>query len=342
MEEEIKNSIKNALLKGVSRGEVVEILKNAGWAEEKINNVLLEVENEIGMREQEGKIAGEEIRKEEVSFESSASAEGQFYPSQEPSPSQSAFQQYPSTQSPSVPPSQVVPSSPSTGPSAFSYQVPTKPLFDSQGRRICSYCGMPLKEKNIYCPNCGKLVVDEVDLESRKSDRKGFAIASFIFGILGFIPVFAILGIIFGILGRKSSKKGLAIAGIILSFSFFIFISVVLLISFGKAANMAKIVRGMEEIKNIAHNKDSYLEIKDDQRVKEISREIKNYGGKDFVINISPDGRNFCAEVKLSGYILQPKISNLKERWYCVDNKGAKGENFDNDPSCSSTYFSCK
>lgn len=247
MEEEIKNSIKNALLKGVSRGEVVEILKNAGWTEEKINNVLLGVENEIGAREQEGKIAGEEIRKEEVSFESSASAEGQFYPSQEPSPSQSAFRQYPSTQSPSVPPSQVVPSSPPTGPSAFSYQAPTKPLFDSQGRRICSYCGMPLKEKNIYCPNCGKLVVDETDLESRKGGRKGFAIASFIFGILNFIIffvvlgeflgfiqlsnsvflfflrtilIFAILGIIFGFIGNKSLKRRLAIIGIILSFLF--------------------------------------------------------------------------------------------------------------------------
>ena len=53
-------------------------------------------------------------------------------------------------------------------------------------------------------------------------NRKGFAIASLVLGILGiplccffvgFLP--GLLGVIFGILGLKSSAKGMAIAGII-------------------------------------------------------------------------------------------------------------------------------
>jgi hypothetical protein len=56
------------------------------------------------------------------------------------------------------------------------------------------------------------------------TDRKGFALASLIIGIAGFLLaclaylnfIPALLGIIFGVLGLKSSRKGMAIAGLIL------------------------------------------------------------------------------------------------------------------------------
>ena len=60
------------------------------------------------------------------------------------------------------------------------------------------------------------------DNKQPKKDRKGFAIAAMVLGIIS-IPTFfefiisipcAILAIIFGILAVKSSRKGLAIAGI--------------------------------------------------------------------------------------------------------------------------------
>jgi hypothetical protein len=55
------------------------------------------------------------------------------------------------------------------------------------------------------------------------TDRKGFATASLVLGIVGILcccfswvaTIPGILAIIFGALGTKSSKKGMAIAGII-------------------------------------------------------------------------------------------------------------------------------
>lgn len=60
------------------------------------------------------------------------------------------------------------------------------------------------------------------DNKQSKKDRKGFAIAAMVLGIIS-IPLFciwyisipcAILAIIFGVLAVKSSRKGMAIAGI--------------------------------------------------------------------------------------------------------------------------------
>lgn len=61
--------------------------------------------------------------------------------------------------------------------------------------------------------------------DAQKKDKKGFAIASLVLGLVGliawFIPIIGIivgvLGIVFGALSVKSSKRGFAIAGIILS-----------------------------------------------------------------------------------------------------------------------------
>ena len=51
-------------------------------------------------------------------------------------------------------------------------------------------------------------------------DKKGFAIAGFVLGIVSFIPYLewlGILGIIFSVMGMKSEKKGFAIAGLVIS-----------------------------------------------------------------------------------------------------------------------------
>lgn len=74
-----------------------------------------------------------------------------------------------------------------------------------------------------------------------KKDRKGFAIAALVLGIVSIvlaclwflsIPC-GILAIIFGALGLKSTKKGLSIAGIVTGIIGTLALVIILIISFG-------------------------------------------------------------------------------------------------------------
>ena len=79
--------------------------------------------------------------------------------------------------------------------------------------KFCTQCGNELDEKAVMCPKCG------TTMETLKVEKQtnGMAIAGF---ILSFF--FALLGLIFSIIGLNKSKttnsgRGLSIAGIIIS-----------------------------------------------------------------------------------------------------------------------------
>ncbi len=64
-------------------------------------------------------------------------------------------------------------------------------------------------------------------VQPQPRDNSGFAVASFVLGLVGLLlnfccipyitPIFGILSLIFGFVSIRSSKKGLAVAGIILA-----------------------------------------------------------------------------------------------------------------------------
>lgn len=296
MEDNIKTYIKQALEKGLTKEEVAEVLRSAGWDEEKIKSTLSQVETqEIQAEPQEMVSESETLKKPEETIQPTTEEKPQstqatfqktpasalFEPKEEqvvtPSqttedgkvslmpkveesvispPPQESF--VPPSQFPQPPSSSLPSSSFQTQASSFSQPAVSAPRFDSEGRRLCPYCGTPLKPDAIYCPNCGKTVAEDIDFESKEyKDRKGFAVTSFVFGILAVLwlifvsipikyptkfivyrgrinlifAVLAILGIIFGFLGTRSSKKGLAIAGIILSFLFLILFLIAFLLA---------------------------------------------------------------------------------------------------------------
>ena len=79
--------------------------------------------------------------------------------------------------------------------------------------KFCPNCGNEVDEKAVICPKCG------VSMEEPKTEKQsnGMAVAGF---ILSFF--FALLGLIFSIIGLNKSKttnsgRGLSIAGIIIS-----------------------------------------------------------------------------------------------------------------------------
>ena len=78
-------------------------------------------------------------------------------------------------------------------------------------------------ENNVNAESKEQTVSEKANNNVPTTDRKGFAIASLVLGIIS-IPfvcwgciglICGILGLVFGILGLKSTKRGLAIAGIV-------------------------------------------------------------------------------------------------------------------------------
>jgi len=254
MDEEIKEYIKNAIFKGVSKEEVIEILKEAGWDENRIKGILSELEKESPLSSQvtQEKIEAPPI---EVGFSENGSYIGKeavekkseipgvfqrkegYAPAQSFLPPQSQF--VPSPQTSFQPPlSERKELFPSTPQQPFPSSGSVVAIFDDQGNKYCSFCGTRLKENAVYCPNCGRSIIEIGEPKIKKKDRKIFAIISFIFSIFELVGVliftvfykffekkisynqFLILfwvlcgilfiAVIFGILGRNSSKRFLA------------------------------------------------------------------------------------------------------------------------------------
>ncbi|MBQ2639990.1 MAG: zinc-ribbon domain-containing protein [Bacilli bacterium] len=106
----------------------------------------------------------------------------------------------------------------------------------------CSKCGKKLKKGDLFCGECGTKVgkkvakkKEEVSKKETKKSNEGLVVASLVIGIIAIIfsavlnilivPL-AILGLIFGIVGKSSKGKGKKIAGIILN-SLALFIAIV-------------------------------------------------------------------------------------------------------------------
>lgn len=82
--------------------------------------------------------------------------------------------------------------------------------------KFCTMCGNELDEKAVACPKCGN-GIEKVSAPVEEKKSNGMAIAGF---VLSFF--FALLGLIFSIIGLNKSKetksgRGLSIAGIIIS-----------------------------------------------------------------------------------------------------------------------------
>ena len=104
---------------------------------------------------------------------------------------------------------------------------------------FCPKCGEKVRKNATSCKNCGKNFKEkktEVKKTSKPKERKGLVIASFIIGIVSLVfallvnilvlPL-AILGLVFGIIGK--APRGKKIAGIIMN-SIAIALSIIVLI----------------------------------------------------------------------------------------------------------------
>lgn len=95
-------------------------------------------------------------------------------------------------------------------------------------------------------------------------------------------------------------------------------------------ANMSRL-RTLAEIYRYSNN-NSYSGFENDPQILPIRKHIEKCEGSAFAINISPDGTQYCVEVKLP----------LSETtWYCIDSTGAT-EEYTNSPNCSSNYYTCE
>ena len=96
---------------------------------------------------------------------------------------------------------------------------------------FCKNCGQQVEDNAEFCPNCGAKVKEDTSAQNTQTytnqnqpmqqpvqkGTNGFAIAGFIFALLG-----GLLGLIFSIIGlvqakKENSPKGLAIAGLVIS-----------------------------------------------------------------------------------------------------------------------------
>lgn len=85
----------------------------------------------------------------------------------------------------------------------------------------CPYCGAVLPMGAVVCPNCGGSIAYKSRPADGDASKNGYAVAGMVLGIISLLCcgnlLTAILGLIFGIKGRKSQKKGMATAGIVTS-----------------------------------------------------------------------------------------------------------------------------
>ena len=106
----------------------------------------------------------------------------------------------------------------------------------------CSKCGKKLKKGELFCSECGTKIKNsntntkkETNKKPVKKNKEGLLTASLVIGIISIIfsailnvlivPL-AILGLIFGIVGKSSKGKGKKIAGIVLN-SLALFIAII-------------------------------------------------------------------------------------------------------------------
>ena len=110
--------------------------------------------------------------------------------------------------------------------------------------KFCPNCGNELDDNAVLCPQCGTTFQNNNQISFTEKKSNGMAVAGF---ILSFF--FALLGLIFSIIGLKKSKetnsgKGLSIAGIIISS---INMIIGLIIVFSTAVTVPTVINTMDE-----------------------------------------------------------------------------------------------
>ena len=103
----------------------------------------------------------------------------------------------------------------------------------------------------------------------------------------------------------------------------------------GGKSKEAAIKSAMNQLRAAAEihysKENSYIDFRNDTDVIDLEEFIEEYGGTEFAINISPDGTNYCAEVRISS----------PPSWVCVDGIGNFYDSTDN-PICSEDFFTCE
>jgi len=73
----------------------------------------------------------------------------------------------------------------------------------------------------------------------------------------------------------------------------------------------------------------SFIDFEKNSNFLKLKEDILVQGGRNFAMNIEPSGTEYCSEVKL----------NIG-KWFCVDSAFVR-QQYDNNPACSETHFSC-
>lgn len=174
--------------------------------------------------------------------------------------------------------------------------------------------------------------------------------------MLAFALLFAVLTLFFEVLlasfigGKKeksAEKKKLRISFVISIVSltilfFFLFLAPNLLSleSFEESCRPTKTIKieaNMVKLRTIAaihheySNNNSFFGLENNPEILPIKKHIAKCGGSDFVININPEGTEYCAKVKLPFGI---------DDWYCIDSTGEYNQY--NNPKCSNYYYACE
>jgi len=211
-----------------------------------------------------------------------------------------------------------------------------------------------IKDDIYTCDNCGKEKSNMENIIQTSNKKYVWSLISLIFIVIFGLSftllslvfprvIFAVLALLFGIIGwMKKENKIFTLAVIILSSLILIFSIYLLSYVIGpgsaekrKIANTANVKLFMLDLRPEAliyysNNNNSYVGLENDSNVVMTVKNLIKYGGKEFNIYISPDGKEFCSEILLPDNSFQ-----------CVDSTEVF-KNYQNNPKCSSSYYSCE
>jgi len=115
-----------------------------------------------------------------------------------------------------------------------------------------------------------------------------------------------------------------------------LFLALILLSSTNGRSKEAAIKSSVSQLRAVAEihysKENSYIDLRNNTDIISLKEFIEGYGGTEFVINISPDGANYCVKVK---------IPSSYPKWVCVDD-GNNLYSLTDDPLCSEDFFACE
>lgn len=157
---------------------------------------------------------------------------------------------------------------------------------------------------------------------------------------LGGMPIFSIIAFIFGLTGlKRKENKVLSLIGSVLGgLAILAIIALIIFLMIPRERPRAKdpaIQATMSQLRTVAElhydRENSYIDFRNDEETMYIKKEIERYEGSGLSINISPDGKQYCATVLLPS----------RRSWRCVDSNNIIRD-YTEQPKCSSNYYSCE